>query len=145
MAAALAGVLPEATAATPGVETAAAQAGKGPVATGQPKKQSGVALRRSAQAALEASSRPVEASRGPFGPLTTMWDRTGDLLNNTGTQSPLDYFAAGYTGQPPGGLYRPHLCCVARPVPRPQAEAELAANTTHIPTLALATACVHLF
>ena len=33
MAAALAGVLPEATAATPGVETAAAQAGKGPVAT----------------------------------------------------------------------------------------------------------------
>ena len=56
MAAALAGVLPEATAATPGVETAAAQAGKGPVATGQPKKQSGVALRRSAQAALEAGS-----------------------------------------------------------------------------------------
>ena len=79
MAAALAGVLPEATAATPGVETAAAQAGKGPVATGQPKKQSGVALRRSAQAALEASSRQVEASRGPFGPLTPMWDRTEDL------------------------------------------------------------------
>ena len=58
MAAALAGVLPEATAATPGVETAAAQAGKGPVATGQPRKQSGVALRRSAQAALKASARP---------------------------------------------------------------------------------------
>ena len=68
----MAGVLPEATAATPGVETAAAQPGKGPVATGQPKKQSGVALRRSAQAALEASSRQVEASRGPFGPLTPM-------------------------------------------------------------------------
>ena len=87
MAAALAGVLPEATAATPGVETAAAQAGKGPVATGQPKKQSGVALRRSAQAALKrrsrqarGKSRPVEASRGPFGPLTPTRVRTEDLL-----------------------------------------------------------------
>ena len=29
-------------------------------------------------------------------------------------------------------------------MPRPQAEAELAANPTHIPTLALATPCVHL-
>ena len=95
MAAALAGVLPEATAATPGVETAAAQAEKGPVATGQPKKQSGVALRRSAQAALEASSRQVEASRGPFGPLTPTRVRTEDLLYKTETQSPLDYFAAG--------------------------------------------------
>ena len=75
MAAALAGVLPEATAATPGVETAAAQAGKGPVATGQPKKQSGVALRRSAQAALKrrsrqarGKSRPVEAPSAPLPP-----------------------------------------------------------------------------
>ena len=34
MAAALAGVLPEATAATPGVEIAAAQAGKGAAGTG---------------------------------------------------------------------------------------------------------------
>ena len=144
MAAALAGVLPEATAATPGVETAAAQAGKGPVATGQPKKQSGVALRRSAQAALEASSRPVEASRGPFGPLTPKRARTEDLLNKTETQSPLDNVAAGSTGQPTGGLYRPDLCCIAEPMPRPQAEAELAANTTHTPTLAFAAPCVHL-
>ena len=144
MAAALAGVLPEATAATPGVETAAAQAGKGPVATGQPKKQRGVALRRSAQAALEASSRPVEASRGPFGPLTPKRARTEDLLNKTESQSPLDNVAAGSTGQPTGGLYRPDLCCIAEPMPRPQAEAELAANTTHTPTLALAAPCVHL-
>ena len=36
------------------------------------------------------------------------------------------------------------MSCVAEPVPRPQAEAELAANPTHIPTLALATPCVHL-
>ena len=139
MAAALAGVLPEATAATPGVETAAAQAGKGPVATGQPKKQSGVALPQ-----RRSSSAPVEASRGPFGPLTPTRVRTEDLLNKTETLSPLDYFAAGSTGQPSGGLYRPDLCCIAWPVPRPQAEAELTANTTHIPTLALATACVHL-
>ena len=102
MAAALAGVLPEATAATPGVETAAAQAGKGPVATGQPRKQSGVALRRSAQ----GKCTPL---RPPF--LTPMWDRTVDLLNNTETQSPLDYFGAGSTGQPTGGLYGLDLCC----------------------------------
>ena len=72
MAAALVGVRPEATAATPVVEAAADQARKGPVAMGQPKEQSGVALRR-AQAALEASSRqargqsrPVEAPLAPL-------------------------------------------------------------------------------
>ena len=67
MAAALVGVRPEATAATPVVEAAADQARKGPVAMGQPKEQSGVALRRSAQASLEASSRPARGQLPPGG------------------------------------------------------------------------------
>ena len=68
MAAALAGALPKAKAATPGAKTAAAQAGKGQAATVRPKKRSGAARRRSAQAALEASSRPVEAPCAPLPP-----------------------------------------------------------------------------
>ena len=80
-------------------------------ARGQPKEQSGVALRRSAQAALEASSRPVEASRGPFGPLTPTRARTDNLLIKTETRSPLDHVAAGSAGRPTGGIYhQPDWC-----------------------------------
>ena len=48
-------------------------------ARGQPKEQSGVALRRSAQAALEASSRPVEASRGQSRPLRPPYPHAGSI------------------------------------------------------------------
>ena len=90
MAAASAGALPKAKAATPGAKTAAAQAGKGQATTVRPKKRSGAARRRSAQAALEASSRPVEASRGPMCPLTPTGVRTRDPRTETHAHNQLD-------------------------------------------------------
>ena len=76
MAAALAGALPKAKAASPGAKTAAAQAGKGQATTVRPKKRSGAARRRSAQAALEASRGP-EASRGQSRPLVPPYPHGG--------------------------------------------------------------------
>ena len=112
--------LVEPTTATLRAETAAAQAGKGLAATVQPKKRNSGALRRGAQAALEASSRPVEASRGPLCPLTPTRDRTGDLGNKTEMRSPLDHPVAGSTSQQKGVQYRLGLGCSAgSPSPRP--------------------------
>ena len=78
MAAALAGALPKAKAASPGAKTAAAQAGKGQATTVRPKKRSGAARRRSAQAALEAA---LELTR-PC-PLTPTGVRTRDPRSKT--------------------------------------------------------------
>ena len=97
--------LVEVTTATLGAETAAAQVGKGLAATVQPKKRSSVALRRGAQAALEASSRPVEASRSPLCPLTPTGDRTGDLSRKTEALKPAHYRAGDYPQGAPGGQY----------------------------------------
>ena len=113
MAAALAGALPKAKAATPGAKTAAAQAGKGQAATVRPKKRSGAARRRSAQAALEASSRPVEASRGPLCPLTPTGVRTRDPRSKTHASNQLVYSAVEFPPLSPGGQYRLGSSCSA--------------------------------
>ena len=75
MSAALAGALATAKAANPGAKTAAAHAREGQATTARSKKWIGAASRRSAQAALEASSRqargksrPVEAPSAPLPP-----------------------------------------------------------------------------
>ena len=113
MAAPLAGALPKAKAATPGAKTAAAQAGKGQAATVRPKKRSGAARRRNAQAALEASSRPVEASRGPLSPLTPTGVRSEDLLNKTHAHNQLLYSTVDFPPLSPGGQYRLGSSCSA--------------------------------
>ena len=69
MSAALAGALATAKAANPGAKTAEAHAREGQATTARSKKWIGAASRRSAQAALEAGSRQVEASGGPVCPL----------------------------------------------------------------------------
>ena len=78
MAEALAGVRPEATAATPVVEVAAAQARKGLVGCHGAAKRT--ERRRSASQRSSGARGKLEASRGPFGPLTPTRGRTEDLL-----------------------------------------------------------------
>ena len=91
MSAALAGALATAKAANSGARTAAAHAREGQATTARSKKWIGAASRRSAQAALEASSRQVEASGGPLCPLTPIGVRTGGFRSKRETSSPSRY------------------------------------------------------
>ena len=100
MSAALAGALATAKAANPGARTAAAHAREGQATTARSKKWIGAASRRSAQAALEASSRQVEASGGPVCPLTPIGGRTGGRCNNREAFSPPRYWALNFTAEP---------------------------------------------
>ena len=118
MSAALAGALATAKAANPGAKkTAAAHAREGQATTARSKKWIGAASRRSAQAALEASSRQVEASGGPLCPLTPIGVRTGGLRSKREASSPPRYSSqqvllagqlAGYIDLPGAALQRHH-------------------------------------
>ena len=117
MSAALAGALATAMAANSGARTAAAHAREGQATTARSKKWIGAASRRSAQAALEASSRQVEASGGPLCPLTPIGVRTGGLRSKREASSPPRYSSqqvllagqlAGYIDLPGAALQRHH-------------------------------------
>ena len=117
MSAALAGALATAKAANPGTKTAAAHAREGQATTARSKKWIGAASRRSAQAALEASSRQVEASGGPLCPLTPIGVRTGGFRSKREAASPSRYVSqqvllagqlAGYIDLPGAALQRHH-------------------------------------
>ena len=111
MSAALAGALATAKAANPGAKTAAAHAREGQATTARSKKWIGAASRRSAQAALEASSRQVEASGGPVCPLTPIGGRTGGRCNNREAFSPLRYWALNFTAEPLAAPRRTASAC----------------------------------
>ena len=88
---ALAGAMAAAKAAIPGAKIAAKRARKGQATTVRAKKRVGAAPSRSAQAALEASSRQVEANRGPVCPRAPIGDRTCGLRVDRGVPSLLRY------------------------------------------------------
>ena len=111
MPAALAGAMAAAKAAIPGARTAAAHAREGQATTARSKKWIGAASRRSAQAALEASSRQVEASGGPVCPLTPIGGRTGGRCNNREAFSPLRYWALNFTAEPLAAPRRTASAC----------------------------------
>ena len=125
MSAALAGALATAKAANPGARTAAAHAREGQATTARSKKWVGAASRRSAQAALEAS-------RGQWRPLVPPYPHRGSnrwLSQHGGSVFATALFvAAGFTGRPTGGIYRPGWCCIAAPMPRPPHLASLACS-----------------
>ena len=117
MSAALAGALATAMAANSGARTAAAHAREGQATTARSEKWIGAASCRSAQAALEASSRPVEASGGPLCPLTPIGVRTGGFRSKREASSPSRYVSqqvllagqlAGYIDLPGAALQRHH-------------------------------------
>ena len=109
---ALAGAMAAAKAAIPGAEIAAKRARKGQATTVRAKKRVGAAPSRSAQAALEASSRQVEANRGPVCPRAPIGDRTCGLRVDRGVPSLLRYPTVAFRARPLAALVPTALACL---------------------------------